>query len=163
MKKLKYIKSGIICLILLSASYSIAPGQNKKGTNNSSTPLLDIISQFTASNVPKLASSEEVVSSLKPDTVHVPENLPGKGLGQHSMLYFGECYNILYLIHEGQIKWTYQTGDGCEYDDVWMMSNGNILFTRMQYIAIITPGKESTVIRMMFSGKNRRLLMKYHS
>jgi len=38
--------------------------------------------------------------------------------------------------------WTYSTGPGNEYDDVWMLSNGNILFTRMQYIAEITPEKK---------------------
>ncbi len=26
--------------------------------------------------------------------------------------------------------WTYSTGPGWEYDDIWMLSNGNILFTR---------------------------------
>jgi hypothetical protein len=38
--------------------------------------------------------------------------------------------------------WSYQTGGGWEYDDAWMLSNGNILFTRMQYIAEINPGKK---------------------
>ncbi len=38
--------------------------------------------------------------------------------------------------------WTYSTGKGYEYDDVWMLSNGNILFTRMQYLAEITPDKK---------------------
>ena len=31
---------------------------------------------------------------------------------------------------------------GNEYDDVWMLSNGNIVFSRMQYVAEITPKKE---------------------
>ncbi len=31
---------------------------------------------------------------------------------------------------------------GWEYDDIWMLSNGNVLFTRMQYIAEITPEKK---------------------
>jgi len=40
------------------------------------------------------------------------------------------------------VVWTYQTGPGYEYDDAWMLSNGNILFTRMQYVAEITPDKK---------------------
>ena len=31
---------------------------------------------------------------------------------------------------------------GWEYDDVWMFSDGNILFTGMQYVAGITPDKK---------------------
>jgi len=58
------------------------------------------------------------------------------------MLYIGEGRNVMYLVNNGKIIWTYSTGGGNEYDDVWMLSNGNILFTRMQYIAEITPKKE---------------------
>ena len=59
-------------------------------------------------------------------------NLPGKGLAQHSMLYIGEGYNKMFIVHEGKVIWTYSTGSGNEYDDVWMLSNGNILFTRKE-------------------------------
>ncbi len=58
------------------------------------------------------------------------------------MLYVGEGYNKILLVNEGKIAWTYSTGPGWEYDDVWMLSNGNILFTRMQYIAEVTPEKK---------------------
>ena len=58
------------------------------------------------------------------------------------MLYIGEGYNKMFLINNGKVIWTYSTGRGNEYDDVWMLSNGNILFTRMQYVAEITPKKE---------------------
>ena len=46
------------------------------------------------------------------------------------------------LVSNGKVNWTYQTGKGYEFDDVWMLSNGNILFTRMQYVAEITPDKK---------------------
>jgi hypothetical protein len=46
------------------------------------------------------------------------------------------------MVNNGKIIWTYATGGGWEYDDVWMLSNGNILFTRMQYIAEVTPDKK---------------------
>jgi hypothetical protein len=72
----------------------------------------------------------------------VRKGLPGKGLAQHPMLFLGEGYNKLMIINKGKIIWSYQTGGGWEYDDAWMLSNGNILFTRMQYIAEINPGKK---------------------
>jgi len=58
------------------------------------------------------------------------------------MLYVGEGYNKMFLVNDGKIIWTYSTGNGNDYDDVWMLSNGNILFTRMQYIAEVTPKKD---------------------
>jgi len=71
-----------------------------------------------------------------------PANLPGNGLAQHPMLYAGENYNKIFLINHGKVIWTLSTGGGYEHDDVWMLSNGNILFTRMQYVAEITPDKK---------------------
>jgi len=58
------------------------------------------------------------------------------------MLYVGENYTKMFLVNDGKVIWTFQTGPGYEYDDVWMLSNGNILFTRMQYAAEITPDKK---------------------
>jgi hypothetical protein len=72
----------------------------------------------------------------------IPDGLPGHGLAQHPMLFLGEGYNKLMIVNKGKIIWSYQTGGGWEYDDAWMLSNGNILFTRMQYIAEITPDKK---------------------
>jgi hypothetical protein len=63
-------------------------------------------------------------------------------MAQHPTLYIGEGYNKVFLVNQGKIVWTYSTGPGNEYDDVWMLSNGNVLFTRMQYIAEITPEKK---------------------
>ena len=131
---------GIIILLTLK---SVCYGQNVKNTQKiTAKPVMDILHLFTSKDVPDLGSSETKVEPFKPEVFSVPENLPGNGLAQHPMLYFGECYNILYLINKGKIIWTYQTGGGCEYDDVWLLSNGNILFSRMQYIAVVTPKKE---------------------
>jgi hypothetical protein len=71
-----------------------------------------------------------------------PPNLPGHGLSRHPMLLVGENYDKMFLVNDGKIVWTYQTGKSFEYDDVWMLSNGNILFSRMAYVAEITPGKK---------------------
>ena len=133
----------IIVLIILLTLNPVSSGQSvQKSLSGSATPLMDILYLFTAPDVPALGPAETKVDPLKINPAPVPENLPGNGLSQHPMLYFGECYNIIFLVNQGKIIWTYSTGPGCEYDDVWMMSNGNILFTRMQYIAIVTPKKE---------------------
>ncbi|MDQ2862768.1 MAG: hypothetical protein M3R50_03785, partial [Bacteroidota bacterium] len=112
------------------------------GKPSSATPLMGLLNKFTASDVPSLGPAETEVPERKWDSsVPVPPNLPGNGIAQHPMLYIGEGYNKMFLINKGKTIWTYSTG-GNEYDDVWMLSNGNILFTRMQYIAEITPKKE---------------------
>jgi outer membrane protein assembly factor BamB len=107
-----------------------------------STPLMSLLDRFAAADVPALGPAETECAPRKPIENPNPPGMPGKGLAQHPMLYIGEGYNKMFLVNEGKVIWTYQTGGGNEYDDVWMLSNGNILFTRMQYIAIVTPKKE---------------------
>lgn len=104
-------------------------------------PLLKVLPRFTAADVPAMGPEEIEVAPLKHPTPP-STGLPGKGLAQHPMLYIGEGYNKMLLVDRGRIVWTYSTGPGWEYDDAWMLSNGNILFTRMQYIAEVTPEKK---------------------
>jgi hypothetical protein len=145
-KKTRLMKTSslfiVVLIILLTLNPESSGQSGQKSNPGSATPLMDIMHFFAAPDVPALGPAETKVDPLKINPVTVPENLPGRGLSQHPMLYFGECYNTIFLVNKGQIIWTYSTGPGCEYDDIWMMSNGNILFTRMQYIAIITPNKE---------------------
>lgn len=58
------------------------------------------------------------------------------------MLYIGEGCNKMFLVSGGKVVWTYSTGKGWEYDDIWMLSNGNILFSRMGWAAEVTPQKK---------------------
>ena len=98
--------------------------------------------RFSAAGVPAMSPEEiEAVPALKP-APPPPAGLPGNGLAQHPMLVFGEGYNKLMVVNGGRIVWTYSTGKGFEYDDAWLLSNGNVLFTRMQYIAEVTPEKK---------------------
>jgi hypothetical protein len=57
------------------------------------------------------------------------------------MLYIGEGCNKIFIVKDGRVVWTYSTGKGWEYDDAWMLSNGNILFSRMAYAEEVTPEK----------------------
>ncbi len=107
----------------------------------STPPCMAVIDRFTAPDVPAVGPAEEPVPFGDPNAV-APPGLPGSGLAQHPMLYVGENCNTMFLINKGKVIWTYGTGQGPEFDDVWMLSNGNILFTRMSYIAEITPEKK---------------------
>lgn len=107
-----------------------------------SAPLMPLLPQFTAPNVPAYGPAETPVPPRKVPDLPVPAGLPGKGLAQHPMLYLGEGLNKIFLLNAGKVLWTYSTGGGWEYDDVWMLSNGNVLFTRQQYVAMVTPTKD---------------------
>jgi hypothetical protein len=58
------------------------------------------------------------------------------------MLYAGEGYNTIFLVNHGKVVWTYSAGRGGEIDDVWMLTNGHILFTRQLQVEEVTPQKE---------------------
>jgi hypothetical protein len=134
--------SSLIVLLLLMASTSILFAKNSQPKYDAkSTPCMDVLDLFTAPNVPALGPAEEFVPSGNPDAV-IPPNLPGNGLAQHPMLYVGENCNKIFLVKGGKVIWTYSVGKGPELDDVWMLSNGNILFTRMKSISEITPDKK---------------------
>jgi hypothetical protein len=105
------------------------------------SPLMAQLGRFTSSDVPAIGPAEIAVEPRK-WTQPVPTGLPGSGIAQHPMLYIGEGYNKILLVNDGKIVWTYSTGSGWEYDDIWMLSNGNVLFTRMQYVAEVTPNKQ---------------------
>jgi hypothetical protein len=121
---------------------SFVSGQDIKSAKTSSkAPLMKLLPRFESSSVPAMSAEEVEPPNFHPGAPQ-PEGLPGKGMAQHPMLYIGEGYNKMFLVNHGKIVWTYSTGPGNEYDDVWMLSNGNILFTRMQYIAEITSEKK---------------------
>ncbi len=102
---------------------------------------MKVLPRFEAPSVPTMSAEETEPPKLRPGAPQ-PDGLSGKGLAQHPMLYIGEGSNKMFVVNHGRIVWTYSTGPGNEYDDVWMLSNGNILFTRMGYIAEITPEKK---------------------
>ena len=108
----------------------------------STTPCLAVLGRFTAPDVPAMGPDETPSPVGSWANAVTPPDLPGKGLAQHSMLYVGENYDKMYLTDKGKVIWTYSTGTSYEYDDVWMLSNGNILFSRMEYVAEITPDKK---------------------
>ena len=143
------MKKSVLTLVVLTvfavSLWAQVNHNSKKGSVGKSaqqTPCMDVLHLFTAPNVPALGPAEEFVPFVSRVDSTAPANLPGNGLAQHPMLYVGENCNIMFLIKDGKPIWTYSIGKGPEFDDVWMLSNGNILFTRMSYIAMITPDKK---------------------
>ncbi|MCH9276879.1 hypothetical protein JS533_011455 [Bifidobacterium amazonense] len=105
--------------------------------------LMSLLPLFTAENVPERGPEEadppERDWSVDSDAQGLAR--PGGGLSRYSMLYIGEGYNTIMLIDRGKIIWTYSTEPGWEYDDIWMLRNGNIVFSRMSWVGEVTPDK----------------------
>lgn len=120
-------------------------GVHKSGVTggaSSGSPLAEAISQFTDANVPTRGSAEsEPLPRNWPEPTSTP-SLPGKGLAQHSMLYAGEGYNTIFLVKDGKVVWTYSAGKRGEIDDVWLETNGHVLFASQFGVTEITPQKE---------------------
>lgn len=114
----------------------------KKEKSNFS--LMEILELFTAPDVPERGAEEEEIDepAWQVGTEATPSSYPGNGLAQHPMLYIGEGCNRMFLIKDGKIIWTYDTGKGFEYDDIWMKKNGNIVFSRMNWAGEVTPDKK---------------------
>src|SRR5947207_3777972 len=109
-------------------------------------PLLKILDQFTAPDTPARGPFEPGPTTRTwwdPTTVPSTQPVPiGDGLAQHPMLYAGEGYNTLFLVNHRKVIWTYSSGKGGEIDDIWLMTNGHILYTRMSFIEEVTPQKK---------------------
>ncbi len=58
------------------------------------------------------------------------------------MLYAGEGYNNILLVDGGKVIWNYFSGSRGELDDLWMLSNGHILFASQFRVAEVTAQKQ---------------------
>jgi hypothetical protein len=105
-------------------------------------PLLGILGQFTAADVPAMGPNEAPPIPRGWPLPTVMPMLPGMGLAQHPMLYGGEGYNAVFVVDQGKVVWTYTLGAPGEIDDLWMMSNGHVLVCFDQSVVEISPRKE---------------------
>jgi hypothetical protein len=77
-----------------------------------------------------------------------PATLPGKGLAQHAFLYCGEWQGrstekqVMYIVRDGKVAWSYTNPKNGELGDCTMLSNGNIVFSRQYGASEITPDKK---------------------
>jgi hypothetical protein len=106
------------------------------------SPLLGVLDRFVEPHIPALGPNEPGPTPRTwPEPASAP-SLPGHGLAEHPMLYAGEGYNTIFLVNHGKVVWTYSTGRGGEIDDVWMLTNGHILFARQFHVEEVTPQRE---------------------
>jgi hypothetical protein len=112
------------------------------GGAGAAAPLLAVLDQFTAPDVPARGTEEgPPIPHHWPDPTVMPM-LPGQGLAEHPMLYAGEGYNVVFVINQGKVVWSYTLAGPGEIDDVWMMSNGHVLVCFDQSVVELTPRKE---------------------
>lgn len=137
---LRLLQCSWLPAVILTVSLQVFAGAQTRAVPE--PPLLKVLPRFSAPGVPAISAAETETPPLASATEIAPTDLPGRGMAQHPMLIFGEGYNKLLVVNKGKIVWSYSTGPGWEYDDAWLLSNGNVLFTRMQYIAEVTPEKK---------------------
>ena len=101
----------------------------------------EVLKRFTGLGVPALGPGEQALPRTWPEPASIPDN-PGHGLAQHPMLYAGESYNNILLVNDGRVIWNYNAGPHGEVDDVWMLSNGDILFARQFGVDEVSPQKQ---------------------
>ena len=106
-----------------------------------SSPMLAVLERFVAPGVPAMGAAEGYPPRDWPQPSSIPER-PGHGLAEHPMLYAGEGYNTVFLVNHGKVVWTYSPDGRGEIDDVWMLSNGHVLFAQQYHVFEVTPQKE---------------------
>jgi len=92
--------------------------------------------------------------TVKAQTVRSDKKLQGNGLRQHPFLYVGEWDSrhpeaqSMFLVRDGKVVWKYSipmhpdSVSNQEFDDITMLSNGNIVYACMSGAGIITPEKK---------------------
>ena len=127
--------------------YSLQMAVPAKSTNNivakmkSPYPLLNILHLFTDETIPNRGPNESPTTPKCADTTFVPDLIGGQ-LKRHNFIYIGENYRRICVVIDGKLAWQYDTENTWEDDEIWVLSNGNILHAHMKYIEELTPKKE---------------------
>jgi hypothetical protein len=104
-------------------------------------PMRNILHLFTDPNIPDRGPNESPTTPKCADAETVPDLIGGQ-LQRHNFVYIGESYRRICVVIDGKLAWHYDTEDSWEDDEVWVLSNGNILHAHMRYIEEISPQKE---------------------
>lgn len=139
-----YITAGF-CLVLIGLFAALSSCSSNKEAKQP-VALSDLLPLFTAENIPEIGPEEDTdlggpFGWISAEETQSP-NFPGGGLSRHPMIYIGEGYNRIHVVNDGRVVWKYDTGDGNELDDIWMLKNGDLLFTRMYWAAKVSPDKK---------------------
>ncbi|AUD03254.1 hypothetical protein CWM47_16275 [Spirosoma pollinicola] len=104
-------------------------------------PLRNILHLFTDPGIPERGPHESPSTPKCADATVVPDLIGGQ-LGKHNFIYIGENNRRICMVINGKLTWHYDTENDWEDDEIWLLSNGNILHAHMKYIEEITPKKE---------------------
>jgi len=134
--------AGISLAIAAAVFWAGTHAPSLEGSPANHPPLAAVLPEFTAPGIPAVGPSEvELPVRNWPEPASLPEQ-PGHGIAQHPMLYAGEGYNTIFLVNDGKVVWTYSAGPRGEIDDVWMLTNGHVLYAHQFGVVEVTPRKE---------------------
>jgi len=84
-----------------------------------------------------------VNASAAANSPMAPAVMPGNGLAQHDFFYAGESKaERMYIVHGGQITWSYTHPGKGEISDAVLEPDGNILFAHQFGVTEISAGKQ---------------------
>jgi hypothetical protein len=104
-------------------------------------PMRNILHLFSDPGIPDQGPKESPTTKKCAYSDTIPDLIGGQ-LNRHNFIYIGENHRRICLVIGGKLAWHYDTEDSWEDDDVWILSNGNVLHAHMKYIEEITPKKE---------------------
>lgn len=136
-----YSRFSVLCLLCCAIACVSAFHPRALAADASASPMLALLDQFVAPGIPAMSPSEGLPSRNWPQPTSLPDR-PGRGLAEHPMLYAGEGYNSVFLVNRGKVVWTYSPSGRGEIDDVWMLTNGHVLFAQQYHVLEVTPDKE---------------------
>ncbi|MFD2933839.1 peptidase associated/transthyretin-like domain-containing protein [Spirosoma flavum] len=125
----------------LKRTVSAGNGSRIEAKMKSPYPLRNILHLFTDPGIPERGPHESPPTPTCADVTVVPDLIGGQ-LGRHNFIYIGENRRRICLVINGKLAWHYDTENDWEDDEIWLLSNGNILHAHMKYIEEITPKKE---------------------
>ena len=141
-------------LLVLLCTEKLAASNSVEMPPVSKTPVMEQMQRFASAEAtnpfiyavktPATNASASVTPAATPSPTPtpVPLILPGRGMAEHPFLYVGEWCRALSVVNEGKVIWSYAADRKGEYEDAWILSNGNLLFARLTYVAEVTPEKQ---------------------
>jgi hypothetical protein len=105
-------------------------------------PLKNIFKLFLDPTIPEQGPGESKTTPDCGGNAEPDQNLIGGQLKRHNFIMVGEGYRRITLVLDGKVAWHYDTEDSWEDDEIWVLSNGNVLHAHMTYIEMISAKKE---------------------
>ena len=141
-------------IVIIVALITIVQIRTASADLSPTEPLMPLMERFAAAEkanptvypAKKTAPAPKPQPSLTPvptpSPTPSPAILPGNGMSEHPMLYVGEWCRALYVVDQGKVIWSYAAEGKGEFEDAWMLSNGNVLYARLTHVAMVSPEKK---------------------